>query len=83
MLSDKIAESRPAGIPLVLLADGNGRLGSVTSFIVGPFAVIAQDFPGGLLHAFLAEQDLLVPAAFEAYSPSPDSWTWCSSTYVY
>ena len=42
-------------------------------------AASGQDAAGGFFHEFVAQQDLLVPTTFEAFTPPGDGWTWQSS----
>jgi hypothetical protein len=75
----EVSRLLPVDSPLVVLADVNGRLGSVESPFVGNHAAAAQDMAGGLFHDFVAQQDLVVPSTFEAFAPPGDGWTWQSS----
>ena len=61
---------------LVLLIDGNARVGSVQSNAVGGGGFAQEeDFNGRHLHELLIEHDLWAPSTFEA--PTEGSgWTW-------
>ena len=64
--------------PLILLGDFNARLGSAVSECVGPHCAERQNSNGELLHKFLVEHELFLPATFGTYQRGP-STTWSST----
>ena len=50
--------------PLVVMADINGRLGSITSSSVGGLAPDREDLSGSLFHDLMRKEGLLAPSTF-------------------
>ncbi len=59
-----LRQDRPPGCSLLLLADADAKLGSVTSPLVSEHQEDQQSPTGELLHELSAEQDLAIPATF-------------------
>ena len=68
----------PGRLPLILLTDANGRVGSNVSPAVGQLDAEEENPAGGALHDFLLSHNLCIPATF-AGCHTGESWTWCSA----
>ena len=66
---------RPKGSDLIVLADANAWLGSVTSASVDGLDQEVENIAGEGFHQFLAELDLWAPSTFHACHNGP-SYTW-------
>ena len=66
-----------SGVPLILLADANSRLGSLVSPAVSGHAAETETVAAGHFHDFLVRNHLCLPATFTECH-SGDSWTWLS-----
>ena len=65
-------------LPLIVLTDANGRLGTQVSPAVGPVDAEDETAAGGAFHDFLLRHHLCVPATFGEYHTGA-SWTWCGA----
>ena len=60
-----VVSSRPSGAQLVVLADSNGHLGSISSPSVGTAGAESENQSGAAFHAFLLEFGLCLPSTYE------------------
>ena len=60
-----VVSSRPSGAQLVVLADSNGHLASISSHAVGTAGAESENQSGAAFHTFLIEFGLFLPSTFE------------------
>ena len=60
-----VVSLRPSGAQLIVLADSNAHLGSISSQAVGTAGAETENQSGAAFHAFLIEFGLFVPSTFD------------------
>ena len=71
----RILNHRRNPMPLVVLADCNGKLGSVCSAAVGGHQASEETDNGGKFHELLQDHALFVPSTFGEFHEG-DGYTW-------
>ena len=74
-------EALPRGAPTILLADANGRVGSVRSCAVGDHMPDVEDVNGAFLHGLLLRYHLVLPGTDVEISRG-DVGTWVASAFA-
>lgn len=75
-LQDTVQACRTPGAHLIALADFNSRVGSESSSHIGTWQAEQQNDNGRLLHHFLKEQQMALPATFEKNFQGDSLPTW-------
>ena len=78
----EVLRARPAPqLPLVLLCDANGRVGSVESLGVGAYQAAPETLNGSELRETVDAFDLRLPATYED-THFGEEWTWVSAQHT-